>query len=308
MTLCWSAEVVLYACIPKGVPAFATACVTSLAGSALLFVPFRRRVVSAVRAGGWRLVGNGLWLAALSACYNTLFLVGMKTFDIASGAFTFCMTVVVLPVVLLSMHRHVGAETWLSVALVLAGIVLALGPSLRAAQTAGLGVMGAGCLLRAVLIVALVDLVKKHDPIAVAILLEFFAGLLALGGWFAEDPRLVAGLPVSRMLVAAWAVYAYFIVAFSQTLNVFAMRRVTAANATVVYSTEIVFSLIWGALLPATVVEHVAITPTVALGAVFVVAGSIAEIADFRGRRGARELAAEATAATPRSGAGEDGR
>ena len=292
----------LYACVPKGVPAFATSCVTSLAGSALIFLPFRVRVATAIRAGGWRLVATELGLAALSACYNTLFLVGMKTFDIASGAFTFCMTVVVLPVVLLSMRRRVGAETWLSVALVLAGIVLALGPSVRAAQAAGLGVMGAGCLLRAVLIVALADLVKRHDPIAVAILLEFFAGLVSLAGWFAEDPRLFAGLPVSRMLVAAWAVYAYFIVAFSQTLNVFAMRRVTAANATVVYSTEIVFSLVWGAVLPATVVEHVAITPAVALGAAFVVAGSVAEIADFRGRRGAREAARAPAAAPPAAG------
>ena len=36
VTLCWSAEVVLYACIPAGVPAFATTCVTGLAGAALL--------------------------------------------------------------------------------------------------------------------------------------------------------------------------------------------------------------------------------------------------------------------------------
>ena len=307
VTLCWSAEVVLYACIPKGVPAFATSCATSLAGAALLFVPFRLRVVSAVRTGGWRLVGAGLLLAVLSACYTTLFLIGMKSFDIASGAFTFSMTVVVLPVVLLSMRRHVGAGTWRSVALILAGIVLALGPSVRAAQAAGLGVMGAGCLLRAVLIVLLVDLVKKHDPIVVAILLEFFAGLVSLAGWFAEDPRLVAGLPVSRTLIAAWAIYAYFIVAFAQTLNVFAMRRVTAANATIVYSTEIVFSLIWGTVLPATVVERVDITPFVAVGAAFVVAGSIAEIADFRGHRRAHELALGAESAAPRDGAEKEG-
>ena len=54
VTLCWSLEVILYACIPSGVPAFATSCVTCLAGAALLFVPFRSRVVAELRDGGWR--------------------------------------------------------------------------------------------------------------------------------------------------------------------------------------------------------------------------------------------------------------
>ena len=285
VTLCWSAEVVLFACVPAGVPAFATTCVTSLAGAALLAVPFRRRVAAALREGGWRLALAGLGLAALSAAYNTLYLFGMKSLDVASGAFTFSMTVVVLPVVLLTMRRRVAAETWISVALVLAGILLALGSSVRATDAPGLAVLGAGCLLRAVLIVFLSDLVKRRDPIAVAVLMEGFAGLLSLGGWIAEDPRLIAGLPASRMLVATWAIYAYFIVAFSTTVNVFAMRRVTAANATVVYALEIVFSLAWGALLPAGIVERVALTPRIALGAALVVAGSLAEILDLRGKR-----------------------
>lgn len=285
VTLCWSSEVILFSCIPAGVPAFATTCVTAFAGAALLAVPFRRRVAAALRGGGWRLVLTGIVLAALNSTYNTLYLVGMKTFDVASGAFTFSMTVVVLPVVLLTMRRHVERGTWLAVVLVTAGIVLALGPTLRPVHAPGLAVVAIGCLLRAVHIVILADFVKKHDPLAVAVLLQAFAGAIALAGWTLEDPRLFAGLPLSRPLVATWALYAYFVVAFAQTLNVTAMRRVTAANATVVYSVEIVFSLAWGALLPDGIVERIALTPRIAAGALLVVAGSLAEILDFGGRR-----------------------
>ena len=89
--------------------------------------PCRRRVAAALREGGWRFALAGLGIAALSAAYNTLYLFGMKSLDVASGAFTLSMTVVVLPVVLLTMRRRVAAETWLSVGLVLAGILLALG-------------------------------------------------------------------------------------------------------------------------------------------------------------------------------------
>jgi drug/metabolite transporter (DMT)-like permease len=286
VTLCWSAEVVLYSCLPAGMPAFATTAVTSLAGAALLAFPFRRRIAAALREGRVRLVLSGLGLAALSAAYNTIFLFGVKSLDVASGAFTFTMTVVVLPVVLLTMRRRVELGTWLSGGLVLAGIVLALGSTLGAEDAPALGVLGVGCLLRAVHIVLLADVAKKYDPLVVGFLLEGFAGVIAFGGWIVEDPRLFAGFPLTRTVVAAWAIYAYFIVAFATTLNVLAIRRVGPANATVIYALEIVFSLAWGALLPAGIVEHIAMTPRIALGAVLVVAGSLAEILDVgRGRK-----------------------
>ncbi|MBQ6471791.1 MAG: DMT family transporter [Victivallales bacterium] len=289
VTLCWSIEVILFSCVPDDVPTFATPCVTSFAGSLLLLVPFYRRVWGELRQHGRTLFLKCLLLAALSAAYNTMYLYGMKWFDVAAGAFTLCMTVVVLPVILLSIRRRVPLETWLSVMLVTMGICLALGPSLRGEQLAGLAIMGGGCLLRAVLIVLLADWAKTYDPLTIATLLELFAGILALGGWFWEDPRLFLGLPVSRTLVATWSIYSYFVVAIAHALNFFAMRRVTAMNATVVYSMEIVFSIIWGVILPAGVIEPVKLSPSVFLGTVLVVVGCMAEVIDFRGRRHQQE-------------------
>ncbi|MBQ4479579.1 MAG: DMT family transporter [Victivallales bacterium] len=289
VTLCWSMEVVLYACIPEGIPTFATACVTSLAGAFLLFIAFHRRGLTALRSDGCRLILKTAFLAALSASYNTMYLCGIKSFDIASGAFTFCMTVVILPVVLLSFRRRIGLETLLSVVLVGLGIIFALGPSLRGEQLPGLALMGGGCLLRAVLIVVLADMAKRHDPLAIAILLELFTGVFALFGWLWQDPRLFFGLPLSRALVASWAIYSYFIEAIALSLNIIALKHVTATNATVVYSLEIVFSMVWGLILPASVITPVHLTPTVVLGAVLVLCGSLAEIIDIRGKRVQRE-------------------
>lgn len=229
----------------------------------------------------WRqLLPGCLGLAILSAVYNTLFLYGMKSFDIASGAFTFCMTVVVLPVVLLTMHQKIPLKTWMSVFFVSTGIVLALGRTLHVDQMGGLGLMSVGCLIRAVFIVFLADFAKKYDPLAIAIFLELFASGYSLLGWLCDEPRLFFALSYSRTLVATWAIYSYFIVAISQALNTFAMKRVTAANATIVYSTEIVFTLIWSVLLPESLIEQVKLTPFILLGALLVVIGSLAEIMD----------------------------
>ena len=289
VTLCWSMEVVLYACIPEGIPSFATACVTSFVGAFLLFATFHRRALTALRSDGRRLTLGTASLAALSALYNTMFLCGLKSFDITSGAFTFCMTVVILPVVLLSFRRRIGLETLLSVVLVGVGIILALGPSLHGEQLPGLALMGGGCLMRAVFIVIMTEMAKKYDPLAIAIVLELFTGVFSLFGWLWQDPHLFFSLPLSRTLIAAWTIYSYFIEAIALGLNILALKHVTATNATVVYSLEIVFSIIWGVVLPASVVTPVHLTPTVVLGAVLVLCGSLAEIIDIRGKRAQQE-------------------
>jgi drug/metabolite transporter (DMT)-like permease len=179
----------------------------------------------------------------------------------------------------------------LSVVFVGLGIVLALGPSLRGEQLPGLALMGGGCLLRAVLIVVLADMAKRHEPLAIAIFLELFTGLFSLVAWFWQEPRLFFGLPMSRTLIASWAIYSYFVVAISQAFNTLAMSRVTATNATVVYSLEIVFSIIWGTVLPASVITPVRLTPSTLLGAALIILGSLMEIFDVRGKRAEHETA-----------------
>ena len=218
-----------------------------------------------------------------------MFLYGLKSFDITSGSFTFCMVVVVLPVVLLTIRRRISLGTWISVLLVCTGVAIALVPALQGEQLPGLAIMMGGCLLRAVLIVVLTDMAKKHEPLAIAIFLELFAGLFALVCWFFQDRHLFFSLPITRTLIASWAIYSYFIVAIAQSFNILAMRRVTAANATVVYSLEIVFSLTWSVILTASVITPVKLSFRILLGAVLVIIGSLTEMIDFKGKRDLHE-------------------
>lgn len=281
VTICWSSEVLIYACIPAGVPSFSTVSVTSLVGAALMFVPFRSRVVASLREGGIRFVLAGLGLAVLNAVYSMHFIEGLRVFDTAESAFVACMGVVMMPVVMLAMRRRVVLQTWISVALVATGILLALVPTFRASQMRGLFLMGVGSVLYAVSVVLLADLVRSHDPVAVGVLRKGFLAIIAFVVWFATDPRLFAGFPLSKGLISAWAVHAYLVVAFAQVLNVFAIRRVPADDATVIYSLKLVFTLIIGLVIPAGIITRIELTPRVLAGAAFVVAGSLAKMIDF---------------------------
>ena len=286
VTMFWSAEVLIYACIPAGVSSFATIFVTSLVGVALMLVPFWRRVVASLHEGGLRFVFAMLGLAVLNAVYSTHFIEGMRMFDPAESAFVSCLSVVVMPLVMMAMRRRVSPQTWLSVALVAVGVVLALFPTFRSSQFRGLFLIAVGSVLSSLSVIFLAGIARNHDPVAVAVLRKGFMAVFAFAGWYAADPKLFAGIPFSKSLISSWAVYAYLVVAFAQVLNMFAIRRVPADDATVIYSLKLVFTLLLGLLVPAGIITQIELTPPVVVGTVFVVAGSLAKMIDFSAIRG----------------------
>ena len=285
VTMCWSTEVIIFACIPDSVLPFATTFICNAIASVILAACFFKRIGNELRRSKKKLILRCLVLGALNCTYNTLYLYGLNYFDVSSGAFTFSMTVVVLPVVLFTLRKKVKVKTWVSVALVLLGIVSALGENVANINPTGLFLMFMGCLVRAVFIVKLNDFAREHDSITLSTFISIFVSVFSFIIWFVLQPSTFSAIPWSGTIIASLFIYAYFIVAFAQTLNVFAQRRATAAEATIIYALEIVFSLIWGAVLPETLIERTIPTAFQIIGALLIVAGSVIEIVDFKGKR-----------------------
>jgi len=278
VTLCWSCEVIIYSVIPDGINPFATTCITSLIGALLLGACFARRIVAAFRRDGRVLARRIVALSVMNTSYNVFYLVGLDYFDVSTGAFTISMTVVVLPVMLFAMRRGVGARTWISAGCVLAGIIVAMGPSLQSSQIEGLLIMGVGCIIRAVYIVKVNDWAREHDPITLSAGMLGLNAVIAYIPWLAMQPSTFAALPWTGELVAAYFIYSYFIASFATALNVFAQRRATATQSTIIYSIEIVLSTIWATCLPPSIVDPIELTVPIVLGCVLIVVGNLIEI------------------------------
>ena len=285
VTLCWSTEVIIFSCIPDSVLPFATTFICNAIATVVLAACFFKRIKKEMSKSSKKILLKCLLLGVLNCAYNALYMYGLKSFDVSTGAFTFSMTVVVLPVVLLTMRKSVGAKTWISVALVLSGIVIALGGSLTQIPYAGLLFMLLGCIIRSVFIVKLNDFAREHDSITLSVFISAFVAVISFVIWFVLQPSTFATIPWSSTIIASLFIHAYFIVAFAQTLNIFAQRRATATESTIIYSLEIVFSLIWGAVLPENLVDRAIPTPFHIIGAVLIVAGSLVEIIEFKGKR-----------------------
>ena len=278
VTLCWSTEVIIFACIPGTVPPFATTCITSLAGAGLLVLCFYKRIIEELKKDKAKIIKHCALLGVLNCTYNVLYLYGLKSFDVSSGAFTLSMTAVVLPVILFTIKQKVSIKTWISALMVFIGIVLALGTTANVGQVQGAVLIGIGCIVRAIYIVILNRYANENDPVAISTFISGVVGILSAIILFATEPGGFASIPWSKEIIASLAIYSYFIVGFAQTLNIFAQKKSTPANATIIYSTEIVFSIIWGVVLPASIIDKTTVTPWILLGMLMVVIGNIIEI------------------------------
>ena len=277
VTMMWSTEVIIFACIPESVLPFATTSITYLIGAALLFFCFRRRIAAAFRKSGRKLALRCGALAALNCIYNVLYIYGLEYFDVSTGAFTLSMTAVLLPLVLLISRRRVEKRTWLSALIVFGGVLLALWANMGPFSYLGLGLITAGCALRAVYIVKLNDNAGQYDPIAISAAIALGVGVISFAIWFFQQPATFAAIPWNNQIVASLFIYAYFVVAFAHTLNVFAQRRATPASATIIYATEIIFSLVWGVLLPPSVIDPMEVSGRMLVAVAIIVIGNVVE-------------------------------
>ena len=279
VTLCWSCEVIIYAGIPDSVSPFATICVTSLIGGALVGICFCRAIAASFRRDGWLLARRIVALSIMNTAYNVLYLVGFSYFDTSTGSFLASLNVVAMPLMLLAMKRGVSARTWLSASCVLAGIVVATSSAFSSAQAPVFAAFLVACVIRTFYIVKLNDYAREHNPLALAAGMPIVNAAISLIPWVVTQPMTFAAIPWSTDLVSAYFIYAYFIVAFAGVLNTMAQRRASAAQATIIYSTKIAFTILWGAVLPTAIVERVVPTPPIIIGCALVIAGSLVTIA-----------------------------
>ena len=282
VTLLWSTEVIIFACIPDSVVPFATTAITSLIGGLLLFLCFFKRIKAALKNGGKKLLLTGLLLSVLNCGYNVLYQYGLKEFDVSTGAFTISMTVVILPVILMMRKQNVDRKTWISAILVLVGIVVSYCGRIGSLSIPGLLILIGGCIIRAIYIIKLNEAAREYDPVSISALISAFVGVISFVIWFVIQPATFAAIEWNSQIIASLFIHAYFIVMFAQTINIFAQRTATPAAATIIYSLEIIFSLIWGMTMPSSIVTPVTPDVFMIIGATFIVLGNLSEIIDVK--------------------------
>lgn len=291
VTILWSSEVIIFSVIPPEVPSWATMCITAIIGAILLWACFAKRILQAIRNDKHTIVRRMALLSVLNLSYNALIIMSLRYFNATTSAFLLTMTMVALPFLLLALRREVPSHTWITAGLVLVGVIVAVAPGYIASQTPGVFMMLGSCTLRALYITKLNDFAREHDPIALSTGMVSFNAIFGFVPWFIVQPETFAAIPWTPPVIASLFIYAYFVVAFVSVINTFAQRRATASEATIIFASEIVFTVLWATILPPEIVEPTPLTLTTVLGCGFIVMGNIVEI--FRPASGKKAVSAK---------------
>ncbi len=182
---------------------------------------------------------------------------------------------------LLAGREQVSKGTWIGTLCIFIGILVGLGPDLFNIEPIGLTLLLAACVIRAVYIVMLNRLVKTAEPGKVSIVMLFFVAAISSVLWCATDIENVLAFNIDASGFAGIFIYALAICALCNVLNLYAQKTASAQQATIIYSLEIVFSVLFAAFLPSVLVDTVQLSINSAVGSLFVCIGNVAANLDI---------------------------
>lgn len=269
VTFFWGIQYMFLKNVPDDVSTFAFLAVTNGIGFSLVTAVFFGELLRIT----WKLVLKSLILAVLLFCFNVFLTMGSKLVEPSTASFLAAAYIVFIPVIMAVFGKKVSKNSAAGIVAVLLGIFLAAGVSFKG-QGAGWILLAAADVFFAVYMVAVEQMAGDCNPVLLSMGQMFFGTIFGLAGWLAGSPKTFLKLPADSRFWSSVIVIAVFIRGFTTVMQVYAQRYVTALNASLVFSLEIVFTLCTSLFLPAMIGgETEEMTWTKAAGCVCIVAG-----------------------------------
>lgn len=246
ITFFWGIQYVFLKNIPEDISTFAFLALTNGIGFLIIAAFFAHELVKLTR----KVVKDGLLLAVLLFGMNTMLTIGSRTLEASTTSFFTAAYIVFVPLVMLCFGKRSSANNWAGIVIVLVGLLLATG-----ARFDGLGsgilFVGAADILFAVYIVVLGQIIGTVNPILISICQMFFGTLFGMAGWLVSQPETLLLLPRDMQFWSSVLVIAVFVRGFTTVMQIYAQRYVSALNASLIFSLEVVFTLLTSLFLPA---------------------------------------------------------
>lgn len=269
VTFFWGVQYIFLGNIPDDISTFAFLALTNGIGFLILTAVFFDELRKLTR----KIVRNGLLLAMLLFGTNMLITAGSRSLDASTASFFAAANIVFVPIFMRFFGKKASVSNLVGVAIVLLGLLLATGARLDGMGN-GVLIIAAADVLSAAYIVVLGQIIGSVNPILTSLCQMFFGTLFGLAGWLIFQPETLLSLPHDMRFWSSVLVIAVFVRGFTTVMQVYAQRYVSALNASLLFSFEIVFTLLTSMFLPAMLgSEPETITPFKLAGCVLILLG-----------------------------------
>lgn len=281
ITLCWASSYIFIKNLPQELSSYAYLTLTCGLAAAIM---------AAVFAGKLKKCGKKTWIRGffLSLILTGNLLLekkGISMLEPANASFLAALTIILVPVLLLFLHKRPTPNHIAGAAVILTGLCVSNGFVPKDFYSVGTLFMLGGCVSSAVYTIAVDFYAKEEDTLLLCIVQMFFTALTGFILWSFEDPRTFAGVPWSRELLSNIFILAFFAKAYAYITLMFSQKYTDAVSVTVIASTEPIVTLVLSLLLPAAYGGGGSFQISSAAGALLIAAGAIIAGLSFLSKR-----------------------
>lgn len=267
-----SIQYVFLANIPQSVSAFAFLAVTNLIGFLIALAFWARELYRITK----KQVLHSFLLAGELFGFNVFLFWGSKGMDASVVSSTTMMYLVFVPIIMLIMRKHISRQSVIAVVVVMLGVFLTLGADPSKFANKNIIYLMLAAIMFALYIVTVDELCTKASPAILAMGQMMFGFVLAFLVWYCQA-RLKGqslALPADSSFWSSVIFISLFIRGIYGVVQISAQRYVSTMNTSLIFSTEIVMTLVASPLLSRLLgTETTVITPFKLVGAVLIVVG-----------------------------------
>ena len=271
ITLCWAASYIFIRNLPPDFSSYAYLTLTCGIAAIILSAAFAGKLKN-LRKKTWV---RGFWLSAILSVNLLLEKKGISMLDPANASFLAALTIIAVPLLQWFFHKRPTLNHMMSAIIILAGLCVGSGFSVRGFSGLGTAYMLGGCVSSAVYTIAVDGYAKEEDPLLICIVQMIFTALTGFVLWYRENPDTFFGLEYTRELLSNIFILAFFSKAYAYIALMFSQKYTDAISVTVIASTEPVVTLVLSLLLPAAYGGGQAFLASSAAGAVLIAFGAV---------------------------------
>ena len=257
--------------LPAGISDFSFLTVTNLLGFLITLAVFSGELFRL----NLKQVLHGALLAAELLAFNFFLLMGSRGLNASVISFLAAGYIVLLPLLMLLFKKKPGLYSILGVILTLSGLVLALGVNAGILNVYSLYMLAAD-LCFAIYMLTVEKITSESNPAILAMAQMLFGAIFGFTAWVIEVGIGGLSLPVSVDFWATTFVITFFLRGLYGVVQIYAQRYVSAINASLIFSVEIVFTLIASAFFPMLLgAKEEVITASKAIGCMLIILGAL---------------------------------
>lgn len=270
---------ILLKALPKGTSPFGVLAISCGIAAPILTLCFRKHLKEKLPPRDHVLI---MLLAAGFALFNFMNIFSLKYLTVNDSSFIFSLTVALVPVINLFLGSRSPLSTWIGVLIIVGGVWFASGAVYDGDELTGGLLSFSGAVVRAFFLIGLNRVSKRIGGGRMLVELIWLVALFSIVVWIVQDPAGIAAFDFSWATMFPILCFSLLSIVVANSAVILVQKYATTVETAVILSVQLVFTVLFMAIVPAVFELPEPITMVNALGCLLIVIGSILATCDVK--------------------------